>query len=265
MWLTEKPKVHVFCGTLGWWSFFTLIFWEMASGSLQVTILTDTSGLFLKLSELDKNRTLSLVTGICPVCRNAQGRCSILGPHCIKMSYSHLLTDYGTIHPQTPWNLNATGIFCKWVTSAYCPIPRDSDFLPLSRNPSLPRKHSTSLHATCFSGHSPSLVSFSLSRKSNSLSFAYGGLWWARILQASLSDHGGFQSGIRWIRWDESLFILSLAMNTSHWQHLTWVACWPEHLHNSSLGSDLLHSMVALFPPCLKRPHCLFRPQVWPL
>lgn len=180
------------------------------------------------------------------------------------MSYSQLLTDYGTIHPKAPWNLSATGIFCKWVASAYCPISRDSDFLSLSRNPSLPRKHETSLHATCFTGCSPSLVSSSLSGKSSCLSFAYDGLWWARILQASLSDHGGFQSGIRWIRWDESLLILSLAMNTSHWQHLTWVACWPDHLHNSSLVSDLPHSMVVLF--CgLKRPHDLFRPQVLPL
>lgn len=180
------------------------------------------------------------------------------------MSYSQRLADYGTIHPKAPWNLSATGIFCKWVASAYCPIPRDSDFLSLSRNPSLPRKHNTSLHATCFTGCSPSLVSSSLSGKSSCLSFAYDGLWWARILQASLSDHGGFQSGIRWIRWDESLLILSLAMNTSHWQHLTWVACWPDYLHNSSLVSDLPHSMVALF--CgLKRPHDLFRPQVLPL
>lgn len=70
--------------------------------SLQVTTLTDTRGLFLKLSEVDKNRMLLLVTDSCPVYRNAQGRCSTLGLHCIKMTYSHLLTDYGTIHPQTP-------------------------------------------------------------------------------------------------------------------------------------------------------------------
>lgn len=118
MWLTEKPKIHVFWGTLGWWSFFILIFWEMASGFLQVRTLTDTNGLFLTLSALDKNRMLSLVTDICPVCRNAQGRCSILGLHCIKMSYSHLLTDYGTIHPQTPWNLSATGILVQLASSA---------------------------------------------------------------------------------------------------------------------------------------------------
>lgn len=55
---------------------------------LRVTTLIDTSGLFLKLSELDKNRMLLLVIDICPVHRNAQGRCSILGLHCIKMAYS---------------------------------------------------------------------------------------------------------------------------------------------------------------------------------
>lgn len=105
--------------------------------SLQVTTPRNTSGLFFKLSELDKNRMLSLVTDICPVHRNAQGRCSILGLHCFKMSYSYLITDYGTILPQTPWNLNATSIFGMWVTSAYFSISRGSDFylspvIPLS-------------------------------------------------------------------------------------------------------------------------------------
>lgn len=36
---------------------------------LRVTTLTNTSGFFLKLSELDKNRMLLLVTDICPMHR----------------------------------------------------------------------------------------------------------------------------------------------------------------------------------------------------